>query len=381
MKILHITPDFNFASKFVKPVCLEQVNMGHRVVVISTVAFYLNHSSAPSLFSSFCRDSSKLRLELLDLRVRQFPLRIISSYFRYVKFLRKESFDLIIFHTTIDTMLPLVFAKFFARANTVYFNHGVPSLGYTGALKSLLALIEKLNIRLADNVFTIGPGMSGALKKIVPSASPEFVAPGSACGVKLLTSDFSALQQLREGVKERLGFSEYRGVVIYVGRPVKRKGLFDLIRSWRVVNDKKEYCLLLVGPSTDDFKEKDLGAWNIRAIGYVQDVRDYYLCADVLCVPSYHEGLGYTYLEAAAAGCVPISSNIPGPTDFIAEGVSGLTVIPGDINQIANSIRCLLENDTYRLTLSEGAFKKILCYDQNQIARGVAERLIAASFK
>ena len=40
MKILHITPDINFAINFVKPICIEQNKLGFDVTIISTQAFY-----------------------------------------------------------------------------------------------------------------------------------------------------------------------------------------------------------------------------------------------------------------------------------------------------------------------------------------------------
>lgn len=379
MKILHITPDFNFANKFVKPVCTYQANMGHNVKVISTGAFYQAKNDAAKLLESFSEGNSNLQLEILNLRLRKLEWSLVTSYLDFIKLVRREKFDVIISHTTVDTALPLMLVKVFSNSKRIYFNHGVPALGYKGFTMSILNFVERVNIKLANQVFTIGKSMSQALKTIKSDVNPIFIEPGSACGVRLITESFSKLQQMRVKARRKKGISENDRIIIYVGRPVRRKGIFDLIEAWQLMKREENWHLLLIGLNVEEINQTNLEKDNISAVGYIEDVTDYYLCADVLCVPSYHEGLGYTYLEAAAAGCVPVSSNISGPTDFVVEGVTGFTVNPGCLNEIVNILEKLIMDDARRKELSKNAFLKVMEYDQRVIAPKIAQRLLLVS--
>lgn len=356
---------------------MRQVESGNHVKVISTTAFYMNDDVAEKFALEFCEGNSHLELLILNLRLRKFEWGLVSSYGKFVKLLKNDHYDVIVFHTTLDTTLPLMLAGLFSSAKKIYFNHGVPALGYNGIIKVLLNFVEQINIQLSDRVFTVGRGMFEALQDISPKLKPVLIEPGSACGVDLITQDISVLQTLREEARHRLGFLKEDKIVIYVGRPVKRKGIFDLIRAWKLIEKTEKYRLILVGPETEDFDHSEFKQHNITTTGYIKDVAQYYLCADVLCVPSYHEGLGYTYLEAATAGCMPISSDIVGPTDFVVAGETGLTVTPGNAEQLAGTLSDILVDDVERKRMSENAFYKVLNFDQRIVAEQVAQALIA----
>lgn len=375
MRVLHITPDFNFAVNFVKPVCLEQIKMNMQVTVISTTAFYSIKQDQKVFFSMFENDIPKLKLKLLNLRLRKFETSLLKSYVEYIKMLRQDSYDVIILHTTIDTLLPLILARLFSNAKNIYFNHGVPSLGYTGIRKWILNGIEKINTSIATQVFTIGPSMSNALTHINKHSNPVFVSPGSACGINLIADNYDEILKMRKAARIKLNIAVGKKVVIFVGRPVKRKGIFELIEAWGELGHSENYTLLLAGPTINDLKDITYTN-NIMPLGYITNMVDYYLVSDMLCVPSYHEGLGYTYLEAAAAGCVPICSDIPGPTDFVINDVTGLTVRPGNVEDIRKSLNLLIGEDLKRFTLAKNAFESVLNFNQEIIAPAIAKALV-----
>jgi hypothetical protein len=376
MKILHITPDINFAINFVKPICLEQTKLGFDVTIISTKAFY-SPTKDDDLSKLLSNDAEQIIVKSLNLRIRKLHISLLTSYIKFIRMLKLNNYDIIVFHTTLDTTLPIILSKIFSDSKRIYFNHGVPSLGYKGLTKYILEVVEKLNIAFSHSVFTIGPSMKEALNKISPKVLPHFVPPGSACGISLITEDYDDLKQERIRARERLGYPSDLKIILYVGRPVKRKGLFDVLDSWNGLNLDKNHLLLMAGPNEKDFKNKNITlSSNTKPLGYISNMVDYYLSADILCMPSYHEGLGYTYLEAASAGCVSICSDIPGPTDFIVNDITGLTVKAGSSEQIGNSIAYLISNPSDKMRLSKEAFKSVLKYNRKFIASEVAIALV-----
>jgi len=146
---------------------------------------------------------------------------------------------------------------------------------------------------------------------------------------------------------------------------------------WGKFFNEERTRLLLVGPS-GEFGENnnEFNGSNIYFLGYQADPTIFYLVADVLCIPSHHEGLGYCYLEAAAAGCVPICSDIEGPTDFVKNRFSGLTCKIKDAKSIRDCIGELLYDRDLRERLAFNAFQSAIAYDQEVIAPKVSAAIL-----
>jgi len=176
---------------------------------------------------------------------------------------------------------------------------------------------------------------------------------------------FSDLAAVRASARVQLGFAPTERVVLYVGRFTKRKGVLDLIEAWKSIERTNEFKLIIVGSVNKRLlrRIKSLPSSIILA-GYQSDLERYYLAADALCVPSHHEGFGYVYLEAASLGCVPMCSDIPGPTDFVKNDITGLVCDVGNVHKIAQALLEILTNEELRHRLAENAFNEAKKYDR-----------------
>jgi len=105
--------------------------------------------------------------------------------------------------------------------------------------------------------------------------------------------------------------------IIAVARFVPEKGLHDLIEAY---NQSELTCkLVLVGDSDheDDYSRnlKKMAAVNSNIIltGYIigNDLRQVFSHARLFVLPSYHEGLPISLLEALSYGLIPLVSDIP----------------------------------------------------------------------
>lgn len=375
MKIIHITPDVNFATKFVLPVAAIQSVNDNEVTVFT----YSNE------YRGSGRSVKDLELQYpticffeLNIKVRANFRSYLKSLLRLISKIKRVRPDVVVFHTSLDSFFPLMIVRVLLKnAKLIYFNHGVTFLGYRALLRIFFKIIEISNLSCAQLSLTISPSMREALLDVAPgSSSVVLVNPGSACGIELISNDFDKIVRMRAATREALGIPKDELVVIYVGRPVKRKGFFDLLAAWHVFEGKPQHRLLLLGPSrTDKVDLAQTMPSNIHFLGYQADPNPFYLVADVLCIPSYHEGLGYCYLEAAAAGCVPISCNIPGPTDFIQHRETGMTCNINDPQSIADSLSLLLSDRSLREYLARNAFAKALTFDRSKIAPRIVEVL------
>lgn len=363
VKIVHFTPDQNFLEKFVYPVALAQQNNYVDVELCSCLS--------KEEFNDGSRNEASERFVLPVSSICLKPKR--SGYFRsligFIKYIKKSKPDIVVLHTTTLALLPLILLLVaFPRIKRVYFNHGVPYVGYSGALRHTLKFIESFNIKLADAVYTITEAMSQILKSLAPNREILVIGSGSACGIEFRYKDFDDLQVARKNAREKLGYAPEDKILLYVGRFVKRKGILDLLDAWSMISNKKNFHLILVGPTAMDL-DGVFGSVNegISALGYRRDPSIYYLVADALCVPSHHEGLGYTYLEAASFGCVPVSSDIPGPTDFVKHLVTGIVVERMNPYDISTKLDLLFEDKSVLSQLSASAFVEAKRYERKEI--------------
>lgn len=106
----------------------------------------------------------------------------------------------------------------------------------------------------------------------------------------------------------------------------------------------------------DDFSKYP----SINFIGYVDDIRDVYLDCDVVCLPSYREGLPNSLLEASSIGRLIIASDVPGCNDVIDDLENGLLFKPKNPEGLADVIRRIAENKVDYNLLIKNAYEKVV---------------------
>lgn len=141
-------------------------------------------------------------------------------------------------------------------------------------------------------------------------------------------------------------------VFLTIARLLRAKGLFELARAAAVV--KKKYpnvVFRLVGPkdpSPDRIPSEELKNWQncglIEYCGASPDVRQHLAEAHVFVLPSYHEGLPRTVLEAMAVGRAILTTDTPGCRETVIENENGFLVPVRNYERLADRMLCLLEN-------------------------------------
>jgi glycosyltransferase involved in cell wall biosynthesis len=129
------------------------------------------------------------------------------------------------------------------------------------------------------------------------------------------------------------------------------KGLDILLESFSHINTENARLLIIGDGDLKNHyinRSKDLGIFNrvIFAGGISNlDLPKFYACADMLILPSIStESFGLVLTEAMASGKPVIASNIPGVRTVVDNGVNGLLVQPGDVNDLTTKINFLLNN-------------------------------------
>jgi glycosyltransferase involved in cell wall biosynthesis len=107
---------------------------------------------------------------------------------------------------------------------------------------------------------------------------------------------------------------------------------------------------------------------NATAIPWTDSMRDWYAAMDLVILPSYHEGLPYSLLEASAMEIPVIGSRIPGILDAIEDGINGILIPPDDPTALAAAIRRLHADPQLRRTMGRAGRERVLRrYDPSQV--------------
>src|SRR5262249_47550975 len=169
------------------------------------------------------------------------------------------------------------------------------------------------------------------------------------------TSVFRPDSERRRQVRARLELAESTRVVACVGRMTPQKGQATLLEAMpRILGAGADTRLLLVGDGPDQAALRQLASRlsvdaHVSFLGVRPDVPELLQAADVLAVPSVHEGFGLVLIEAMATG-LPVVASRTGPIpEIVDDGVSGLLVPVREPPALAESILALLTDESRRL--------------------------------
>ena len=170
------------------------------------------------------------------------------------------------------------------------------------------------------------------------------------------TEHWSKLRLVHCGLDvERFGAvdrSDRGGVlrILNVGRAVPVKGqslLLEAVTQLGREGIAAELTVVGDGPRATELREiaERLGvADRIEFAGAVgqDEILAFYRRADVFAMPSFAEGLPVVLMEAMATGMPVIASRIAGVPELVEDGVSGLLVTPGRLDELVAALAALL---------------------------------------
>lgn len=158
--------------------------------------------------------------------------------------------------------------------------------------------------------------------------------------------------------RRALGIGE-RGPVIGLGARIEeQKGILYLLQALVLLRPRFPDITLLVagtGSALPPLEQaaRELGvADHVRFLGVRMDMPELLQLFDVYAMPSVWEGLPMALLEAMAAGCPVVASDVGGIPTALTDGVTGTLVPPRDPDALAAAIGSLLQDaarrDRYR---------------------------------
>jgi glycosyltransferase involved in cell wall biosynthesis len=140
------------------------------------------------------------------------------------------------------------------------------------------------------------------------------------------------------------------------------KGVDTLIRAFAAVQ-RPGSALVIVGGGPEEAKLKALcaesGVENCHFEPATNDVAEWLNRIDIFVLPSRSEALSNSLMEAMASGCCPVASRVGGNPELIEHGRNGLLFQSDAVDELAHSLRELLDDETRRRSLALAASAKI----------------------
>ena len=169
---------------------------------------------------------------------------------------------------------------------------------------------------------------------------------------------------------------------LYVGRLMREKGTMEYIAAARrlheLYGDRVSVCA--IGYSDEDMggePERAVSEGCLRLIPFDKEIRPYYHEADVVVMPSYHEGMSNVLMEAAATARPVIGSDIPGCRELIEDGVTGLLCKPGDSESLIRAMCRMMDMsaDSRRLMGEAGRARMERLFDRRAVIDAYMDEL------
>jgi glycosyltransferase involved in cell wall biosynthesis len=176
---------------------------------------------------------------------------------------------------------------------------------------------------------------------------------------------------------------------LFVGRPVREKGLDVLLAAWRACRlDPSRTALVLVGvgstPPAWIGAAAGTGAAGVHPMDPIspQALRDAYAACDALVLPSvrsrtFREPWGLVVNEAMNRRLPVIASDAVGAAagGLVQDRRNGLVVAAGDAGALAGAIGELSQDQRLRVRLGDAGAQDVLAYSQDAWADGFSRAL------
>ncbi len=167
----------------------------------------------------------------------------------------------------------------------------------------------------------------------------------------------------RQQARKQLGLNGSR-IILYVGNLKKEKGCMDLLESFVQLAATTQSLKLYfagTGPMLKPMKKKCLQTElqdQVQFLGKVQHaaLNQWYNAADLVCLPSYNEGVPNVLLEAMACGTPVVASEVGGVPEIITSN-TGLLIQRGDTQGLQESLSAALDKSWNRDMINEHAYQ------------------------
>jgi len=204
-------------------------------------------------------------------------------------------------------------------------------------------------------------------------ASPETISV-VPCGVNL-----DLFKPMNKGfARQELQLNDDEHVILFVGRIVPLKGIENLLKAMKFLNNKKIKLVIVGGDDYSHLEVKRLKRLSYKlqvhkSVIFLSSMEQkilpyFYSASDVCVIPSYYESFGLVALESLACGTPVITTDVGCMKSVINEPKTGYVISNNTPYNLANKISYLLEKPN---TDSHSIRKSITRFSWSNVAETI----------
>lgn len=243
------------------------------------------------------------------------------------------------------TIKPNIYCSIISKLNGIPNICVVTGLGYIFTKKTTLSkCFQKLYVKtlnIASSVFLLNEGNLESLKKIgFLVKKTVHVLPGGE-GINVENHKINSMPRTAD-----------KDVFLMVARVLYDKGYNEFVYAATNLADKAEFILIGAIDSNPNAVPRDivLGETSIKYVPFLpkEDVLNWMRRADCIILPSYHEGMSATLMEAAALGKPIITTNISGCKEIVRDYFNGFLVPARDSQALLSACKSFINSSVER---------------------------------
>jgi glycosyltransferase involved in cell wall biosynthesis len=303
----------------------------------------------------------------------------LTALLRLVGLIRSQRPDVLHTHTAKAGALGRAAALLSGRARpgvVVHTYHGHVLTGYFSPLLSRVFLgVERFLARGTDALVAVSPEVRDDLVELGVAPASRFVI------VRLgldLEQRIAAPENARELLREELSVQPDQFLVTWLGRMTEIKRVDDLLRAFADLRGREVDAVLALvgdGPNREGLEQlaERLGIRDaVRFTGFRRDVGSIYRASDVVALSSANEGTPVSLIEALAAGCAVVTTDVGGAVDVLDGGRVGFLVPAGGTKAFADRLEDLARQPELRHEFGAAGREHVLArYSVERLVRDV----------
>lgn len=162
--------------------------------------------------------------------------------------------------------------------------------------------------------------------------------------------------------------------VLHIGRFSEAKNHFDLLKAFKIFNDKYPNSILkLIGDGElksevkNYVKENHLGN-SVKFLGLQSNVYPFLNETDIFTLPSKYEGIPMTLIEAMGTGLPIVATEVGGIPDMLENNESAL-LTKVNVREIAEAFEKLFLDEELRERLGKNALRESARFSSKEMAK------------
>lgn len=278
------------------------------------------------------------------------PVKDMKLFLTYHKLIKQVKPQAVLTYT----IKPNIYGALACRLSRTPYYVNITGLGSAfengGMVQKLVVFLYKMALKKANCVFFQNEYNMSVFERFGIHGKKTRQLPGS--GVNLNRHSEEPFRDNTTSQKQKVQF-------LFVGRIMKEKGIEEFIYAAKRCKEDydeeiaklQDKCIIIkptfriIGKYEDDYTATInplIEDGTLELLPYQMEMHPFYAEADVVVVPSYHEGMSNVLLEASATGRPVIASDIPGCKEAFDEGITGFACEPRNAESFYQAVKKIL---------------------------------------